>query len=457
METPLSDLVTPDRLSSYRYVPPMNPNPLSGPRSLSDVALLPQMTPVPSIQAVGDPSAYQAYARRLLHQSMASHATAIGTSGVASVTSPTASQPKVESSVTIKQEVNDGAPVPRAFSERELFYTALSNAKPAPLRAADQPFHVSGATFTVCCNNCSANIPDAHWHCSICQDGDFDLCHECMTKNIHCGGIGHFLIKRSIENGRVISSTTETVPKRVVKVESEKEVPGAFTSDVKEEILPEMHEMSRTCNSCVTGRCPRTAADPKSLLIDIVFEESNFVTCMVCEDYDLCIPCHVGLKHGHHPNHTFVPVSEESNLSTQATLLCAPGRHMRHFAICDGCDGVCSSSYSILSYLTVQSSSTESVTNASTVLIGITALLVSSMLATIIPVTALCHYTSLFPLAQSMLKFIMVSIVMVLFARTSSIDIGSRVIAINVPSAMTQISVLTAKHYRLIATIELIR
>ena len=340
METSISDPVTPDRLTSHRYVPPMNPDPLSCLRSSSDVAFQPEVTPIPSIQSVGDPSAYQAYARRLLNQSMASHTTAIGTSGVASVTSPITPQLKVESSVTIKQEVNEEAPVPRAFSERELFYTALSNTKPAPLRAADQSFHVSGATFTVCCNNCSANIPDAHWHCSICQDGDFDLCHECMTKNIHCGGTGHFLIKRSIENGRVISSTTETVPRRMVKIESEKEVPGAFTTEVKEEMLPDMHEMSRTCNSCVTGKCSRTVIDLKRLLIDIVFEESNFVTCMVCEDYDLCIPCHVGLKHGHHPNHTFVPVSEESTLSTQATLLCAPGRHMRHYAICDGCDAV---------------------------------------------------------------------------------------------------------------------
>ena len=61
---------------------------------------------------------------------------------------------------------------------------------------------------------------------------------------------------------------------------------------------------------------------------------------MVCEDYDLCIPCHVGMKHGHHPSHAFAPVSEESSLDTKASLLCAPGRNIRHFAICDGCDKV---------------------------------------------------------------------------------------------------------------------
>ena len=65
------------------------------------------------------------------------------------------------------------------------------------------------------------------------------------------------------------------------------------------------------------------------------------MTCLECEDYDLCIPCHTGLKHGHHPGHTFIPVSDETILSTESSVLCAPGRNMRHEAICDGCDKAC--------------------------------------------------------------------------------------------------------------------
>lgn len=76
------------------------------------------------------------------------------------------------------------------------------------------------------------------------------------------------------------------------------------------------------------------------MLIFIVFEESTFVTCTVCDDYDLCIPCHVGLKHGHHPSHAFEPASEDTLLDTLAAKLCSPGRNMRHGAICDGCDEV---------------------------------------------------------------------------------------------------------------------
>ena len=71
------------------------------------------------------------------------------------------------------------------------------------------------------------------------------------------------------------------------------------------------------------------------------FEESNFVTCLACEDYDLCIPCHLSLKHGHNPSHAFAPVTEAFALDTKVSELCAPGRNLRHFASCDGCDKVC--------------------------------------------------------------------------------------------------------------------
>ena len=75
-------------------------------------------------------------------------------------------------------------------------------------------------------------------------------------------------------------------------------------------------------------------------LTEVVFDESNFVTCTVCEDYDLCIPCHINMKHGHHPNHAFMPASEETTLNTVASKLLGPGRNVRHAAICDGCDNV---------------------------------------------------------------------------------------------------------------------
>jgi next-to-BRCA1 protein 1 len=68
------------------------------------------------------------------------------------------------------------------------------------------------------------------------------------------------------------------------------------------------------------------------------WSDSNFVTCTACDDYDLCIPCHVALKHGHDPKHAFIPAVEGAELSVVAQALLAPGRNQSHNAICDGCD-----------------------------------------------------------------------------------------------------------------------
>lgn len=73
-----------------------------------------------------------------------------------------------------------------------------------------------------------------------------------------------------------------------------------------------------------------------TLLLEL--PEENFVTCTTCDDYDLCIPCHVSLEHGHNPKHAFVPAVEDANLDIVAKALLAPGRNTSHNAICDGCD-----------------------------------------------------------------------------------------------------------------------
>lgn len=258
VEIPQPASVTPDRLTSHRYVPPMNPDPLqlhslsAALNKASPVATPP--TSVPPTQAVGELQR-KAYAQ-FVRDSMTTYAKEHHNPNTPIVQLNVNGGSKSEASVAVKDEVDDEAPVPRTFSDRASFYAELANlskSRPAPLRAVDQDFHVPAPNFTVCCNNCNNTIPDAHWHCSICDDGDYDICGECVAKGIHCGVEGHFLIKRSIENGKVISSTTETLLNKAVKMENAKEVPGAFTSNTKEEHLPETLEMSRTCNSCVNG------------------------------------------------------------------------------------------------------------------------------------------------------------------------------------------------------------
>jgi len=118
------------------------------------------------------------------------------------------------------------------------------------------------------------------------------------------------MIKRYVKNGKVIASTTETIE------------PKAF-SEAKTALIEEakINIATRTCNSCIQE-----------------LPEENFVTCTTCDDYDLCIPCHVGLEHGHHPKHAFAPAVEDANLDMVAQALLSPGRNTGHNAICDGCD-----------------------------------------------------------------------------------------------------------------------
>ncbi|KAF4555850.1 Ig-like domain-containing protein [Elsinoe fawcettii] len=252
------------------------------------------------------------------------------------------------------------APVPRPFSMPKPVMTEKLSIRP---KSQIVPLNLNGPTWSVYCNNCDAVMHNEHFHCSICDGGDYDLCQGCVDKGKLCPGQGHWLVKRFIKDGQMISSTTERLPPKpkavpidamASKPTNAREVPalsaimnsapsipepktlaprasytsfapiapipGAFTDDTKtlreESIAP-----TRTCNSCVD-----------------VLDEHMFVTCRDCEDYDVCIKCHTRNKHGHHPGHTFTPATNSRKLTPHQQSLAAPGRNTRHAALCDGCD-----------------------------------------------------------------------------------------------------------------------
>ncbi|KAI9788410.1 MAG: hypothetical protein M1816_006935 [Peltula sp. TS41687] len=188
-----------------------------------------------------------------------------------------------------------------------------------------------GPSYAVYCNVCDSPIGNEHYHCSICADGDFDLCCDCVDAGNLCDHEDHWLIKRSINNGVVINSTTERLapqkkvsemdPSRLSTVQKE-------TAETAEQDILDINDdgveydvTARTCNGCVE-----------------VFPEATFVECTVCEDYDLCIQCLLDMKHGHNPSHGFKPATEDTIMDDVARALCAPGRNLRHYALCDGCD-----------------------------------------------------------------------------------------------------------------------
>ena len=187
-------------------------------------------------------------------------------------------------------------------------------------------------SYTIDCNNCGSSVPNEHYHCGICEGGDFDLCKSCIDAGVTCDGDEHWLLKRTIHHGVVIPSTTETLaPKKASKVVAE------------ELVTPISHEQDNddlTCNSCICRTYLRNRICT-STNHRIEMSARDFVTCQECPDFDLCFSCFQDGDHGHDPAHRFeaqYPEIVESRPDIKA--LCAPGRNVRHDAICDGCDEV---------------------------------------------------------------------------------------------------------------------
>lgn len=270
-----------DRLSSHCYVPPRKPEPLQTGSTASSTAATGKsgMVSVPhSAPAKPRVDLLATKTQRLRHAYATNIRNELAQKSQKCCV-PTLLTPKASSDPTdeitadatkeaVKTMVDDEPAVPAFFPAPEHLYNELVNMakeRPTLLRSADQEFPVPGTTFTICCNHCDTAIPDAHWHCSICDEGDFDLCATCVEKGVLCDTVDHWLIKRFVQGGKVINSTTEIMaPTKATKDESEKEVPGAFTSENKEREFQESVEESRTCNSCVQGEAcilvPRSMA-----------------------------------------------------------------------------------------------------------------------------------------------------------------------------------------------------
>lgn len=201
-------------------------------------------------------------------------------------------------------------------------------AAPEPAPASTPALPVLSGNYAVCCNSCDQTIPDAHYHCSTCDDGDFDLCQSCVDHGITCKGPNHWLIKRFVRNGAIINSTTERLaPKPKPKTQPAQPIQPAepLAPAIRERIVPLFGDVPypriRTCNCCV---------------LDL--PEVEFVHCTTCDDYDLCRACFAKDRHGHHPMHAFEPAVKGTKLEPEVARRLAAGRGQPHSAICDCCD-----------------------------------------------------------------------------------------------------------------------
>jgi next to BRCA1 gene 1 protein len=168
------------------------------------------------------------------------------------MTSPLLSQPQGSLSMSMREEKQ------RAY----------------PLRFSNSN-HPS-SVFCIDCNNCGGSIPGEHYHCSICDEGDYDLCPACVDAGVSCSGEDHWLLKRLVQNGVIINSTTETIAPRRLRYSQpaalptdntppaeepqteEKETVVESTENVAEEQEQEKAQEKpavneRTCNACFRG------------------------------------------------------------------------------------------------------------------------------------------------------------------------------------------------------------
>ena len=201
---------------------------------------------------------------------------------------------------------------------------------PSPSTASACKTGVSRTNYAVCCNRCDEIILGAHFHCSTCDDGDYDLCQQCVDQGKVCNNSEHWLIKRCVENGVIVNSTTERIaPKPKAKprtVEEARAIPSSTsTTTSQERLVPVFNDFLyssiRTCNCCVQE-----------------LPEVDFVHCTTCDDFDLCRACFAKNRHGHHPKHAFGPAVEGTRLEPEVSRRLAAGRDQKHNAICDGCD-----------------------------------------------------------------------------------------------------------------------
>jgi next to BRCA1 gene 1 protein len=216
---------------------------------------------------------------------------------------------------------------PKIESEKAL--NTDTSSKVNPIKNTERRQDLFGGAFCIDCNHCGKSIPDEHYHCGTCDDGDFDLCLSCIEADVTCDEEGHWLIKRRIHNGLLVSSVTETIAPKKWEKEPVK-------TEEKTAAAPQY--APRTCNSCING---------KDRLVDFFIAANvqselpgeDLVTCTNCADFDLCMMCFSLGDHGHHPGHRFQPVSADtSKISSRVLSLCEPSRGLAHAAICDGCD-----------------------------------------------------------------------------------------------------------------------
>ena len=144
-----------------------------------------------------------------------------GLIGVNPTTTTAPTRPAEVTTLRIEPQPLSDAPVPHPFPVRRSFLATMAQSAQAHYLAmtsvsGDGPGSAAGppCSYMVYCNACDWPISTDHYHCGSCDGGDFDLCSNCVDAGRLCHDDDHWLIKRTVRDGQIVNSVTETVPPR---------------------------------------------------------------------------------------------------------------------------------------------------------------------------------------------------------------------------------------------------
>lgn len=173
---------------------------------------------------------------------------------VAADTATSTPPPKMHSAGSLFGQTTIDVPPMQNDSRYRVFTLGQDNLSHPTIVSSHGP---GGGAFCIDCNNCGQSIPNEHYHCSICDGGDYDLCQDCVNRGALCPGEGHWLIKRFVQNGVLTNSTTETIAPRKEtqskKQATPEEVASPFPQEEREVVEEKTRQGERTCNTCLKG------------------------------------------------------------------------------------------------------------------------------------------------------------------------------------------------------------
>ncbi|KAL8684380.1 MAG: hypothetical protein Q9218_008316, partial [Villophora microphyllina] len=121
--------------------------------------------------------------------------------------------------------------------------------------------------FTLQCHSCKKKPLSIAYNCEICNDGDFDLCQECVDKDVHCLVLSHELIG-PLEVAIDIEPTDDEI-KRYVEYEITRELQRGKVS------MRDRRFASSTTGSTRLGRNIRDAPELRTMIPEHILASCN--------------------------------------------------------------------------------------------------------------------------------------------------------------------------------------